>query len=327
MFTVAKLRRNPRQFQALTGLSVAEFDQLLIQFAPAYEAARHQRQLRPGRERSPGAGHPFTLALDQRLLMGLLYFRLYVNQSLLSVLFDVDQSSVSREVHQRVLPVLLGVLPVPLRDAPLRDLVQEPERPAQAFPVPRRKGKRIGTLKELLEAYPQIEELLIDATEQSIPQPQDKQKRKQAYSGKQQDHTLKTQIVATSTRLLHVFGGVPGSVHDVTVLAASGVLHQVPKTVQVRVDRGYQGADKYCPAAAVVSPVRKVRAHAVSVLGKAYNYLLSVLRMPVEHHFARLKRFRILADIYRGDQNRHEDLFCVIAGLLNFRATGQFTLA
>ncbi len=30
--------------------------------------------------------------------------------------------------------------------------------------------------------------------------------------------------------------------------------------------------------------------------------LLSVLRIPVEHHFARLKRFGILSGLYRGDQ-------------------------
>lgn len=70
-------------------------------------------------------GDPFLLALPERLLMGLMYLRLYVGQNLLSYLFDLDQSNVSRELNTRLLPLLLQVLPVPLRDAPLRHLAQD----------------------------------------------------------------------------------------------------------------------------------------------------------------------------------------------------------
>jgi hypothetical protein len=63
-----------------------------------------------------------------------------------------------------------------------------------------------------------------------------------------------------------------------------------------------------------------------TLLGRAFNHLLSVLRMPVEHHFARLQRFRILADVFRGCPQRHEDIFCIVAGLLNYRQTGRLCL-
>lgn len=326
MITVAKLRRKPHQFRTLTGLTVAEFDTLLAKFAPAYEIARLSRRCHPGRKREPGAGRPFALPVDARLLMALIYFRLYISQSLLSLLFDLDQSSVSRELMQRVLPVLEGILPVPLRDTPLSHWAKSPEPDGRTFPVPVRKGKQLTTLKELLETYPEMEEVLLDATEQPIPQPENKRQRKLAFSGKQHDHTVKTQIVATKTRILHICGGLPGSVHDITVLGGSGVLLQIPKTVKVRLDRGYQGCDKGKGKPDIQSPMRKVRGQVVTVFGKAYNHLLSVFRIPVEHHFARLKQFRIMADIYRGDQTQHENVFCVIAGLLNFRATGAFTL-
>ncbi len=326
MITVAKLRRKPSQFRSLTGLTVAEFDELFALFAPAYETARLSRRCPAGRLREAGAGHPFALPLAERLLMALLYFRLYLSQSLLSLLFDVDQSTVSRELFLRVLPVLSGILPIPLRDTPLGHWAQKPNEDGPTFPVPVRTGKRITTLKELFEAFPEMEEVLLDATEQPVPQPEDKHKRKLAFSGKQHDHTVKTQIVATRTHLLHVCGGLPGSVHDMTVLSGSGVLLQMPKTVKVRLDRGYQGCDKGKGKPDVQSPVRKVRGHVVTVVGKAYNHLLSVFRIPVEHHFARLKRFRILSDIYRGDTAGHENVFCVIAGLLNFQAKGACPL-
>ena len=42
-----------------------------------------------------------------------------------------------------------------------------------------------------LAAYPEIAEVLLDAPEQPLRQPQDRLKRKQAYCGKQQDHTVR----------------------------------------------------------------------------------------------------------------------------------------
>lgn len=90
--------------------------------------------------------------------------------------------------------------------------------------------------------------------------------------------------------------------------------------------KGYDGTDKRYPHLWVQQPIKKRRGHHLTVLGRAFNHLLSVLRMPVEHHFARLKTFRVLADVFRGRQDAHEDIFCVVAGLLNFRQTGRFCL-
>ncbi len=323
MITLTKLRRKPRHFHKFTGLTLCEYDQVLAQVTLAYEQAEQQRRCQGERTRQVGGGRPYALALPERLLMGLIYLRLYCSQSLLSYLFDLDESNICREFKQRLLPVLLEVLPVPLRDAPLRPLAscaqETPDKPSK-------QPRRINTLKELLEAHPDFEEVLIDATEQEVPQPKDKLKRKQAYSGKQHDHTIKTQIVATKDVILHVFGGLPGSLHDMTVLRASGVLHQIPPGVTVRQDKGYEGADNAYPKVAVVTPIKKKRHQRVTALGKAYNHLLSVLRMPVEHHFARLKRFGSLSGLWRGAHTGHEDVFCIVSGLLNLRATGRFEL-
>ena len=326
MLTVTKLRRKPAHFHGFTGLSIAEFDQLLSELTPVYAAAQHQRQHQPDRKRCPGAGHPFALELPERVRMGLIYLRLYVSQSLLSFLFDLDQSNVCREINHRLLPVLLSVLPVPLRDAPLRACAQEEDKDKP----PSKEGKkarRINTLSELLAAHPELEEVLLDATEQPIPQPKDKQKRKLCYSGKQHTHTLKTQIVASKKLILHVFGGLPGCLNDQMLLGASGVLEQMPSGMRVRLDKGYEGRDKRHPHLEVMQPVRGQRGHKVTALGRAYNHLLSVLRIPVEHHFARLQLYRILKEIFRGRFSQHEDLFCVVSGLENFKATGSFSLA
>ena len=324
MVTVARLRRKPRHFQAFTGLTPVEFDRLLAELAPAYQAAQEQRGQRSQRQRQPGAGHPFALAVPQRLLMGLMYLRLYVSQSLLAFLFEIDQSNVCRELGQRLLPVLLAVVPAPLRDAPLR--AQEAPSPESSKTPPPKKRRRINTLDELLRTYPELKEVLLDATEQPVPQPAHKHQRKLAYSGKQQDHTIRTQILATKELILHVFGGLPGCLNDQVLLGASGVLHQVPMDVPIRIDKGYEGTDKRYRHLSVQQPVKKCRGHQLTVLGRAFNHLLSVLRMQVEHHFAGLQTFRVLSDVFRGRQEAHEDLFCIVAGLLNFRQTGRFCL-
>ena len=263
--------------------------------------------------------------------MGLMYLRLYVSQGLLSYRFALDESNVSRELRVRLLPILHDVLPTPLQDAPLRALPREPNATGDAttdaplVPEPNRK-KRIHTLQELLTAHPAIAEVRIDATEQPIPQPEDQLKRKQSYSGKQQDHTVKTQIVATKKTILHVFGGLPGCISDMCVLRASAVVRQVPPDVPVRIDKGYEGTEAAYPHALVAQTIKKPRKQAQCILERTYNHTLSRKRIYVEHHFARIKKWGAMLQIWRGKFSDHEGVFCVIAGLVNFRQTGKLAL-
>ena len=246
---------------------------------------------------------------------------------MLSYLVDLEQRNVRQELHVRLLPILWEVWPVPLRDAPLRPLAKDPPEPKRAkAPSSDKKAPRINTRQALLEAYPEREEVLRDATEQPMPQPEDKQKRTLGYSGKPQDHPLQTQSVATRQLILHVFGGLPGSLSDQTLLGASGGVRQIPPPVSIRLDKGYEGTDKRHPDRQGEPPIPGRRNHQVTVFGRAYNYLLSTLRIYVEHHFARLQQLGILRERYRGRWAKHEDRFCIVSGLLNFRATGKFSL-
>ena len=87
--------------------------------------------------------------------MGLIYLRLYTSQSLIAFLFDIDQSNVCRELNKSLFPVLLAVLPVPRRDAPLRppsdwEQIANTIKESQDDSGDRTKKKprRINTLKE-----------------------------------------------------------------------------------------------------------------------------------------------------------------------------------
>ncbi len=314
MLTVARLRKQPRHFTSFTGLSVEQFDTLLTALAPHYEARERARKSRPTRQRAIGGGPPFSLALSERLLMTLMYLRLYVTESLLGYLFDVHESSVNRERTLRMLPVLLEVLPVPMRDE-LGLLDPSPLA---------RQRKRIGTLEELLEKHPEIREVLIDATEQPVQRPKQKQAQKEHYSGKKKRHTLKTQVTTTDKLVLHASRSVPGSVHDLVLLRFSGVLHRLQGR-RARLDKGYEGVEAEFPQVQIEKPIKARRNRPLTALGRAYNRMQSRLRIAVEHVLARLEQYRILAGLYRGRRAGYDDCFGVVAGLNNFRVLGRLT--
>ncbi len=170
----AQLKQRPRHLQNFTGLSVVQFEELVA--ALGAEFSHGQVAAKP-RQRAVGGGRKAKLALEDQLVVTLMYYRLYLTQVLLGYLFDLDDSNVSRAVS-RLRPLLLGVLPLPLQETFLF-ANDEPSR-----------GKRIATLAELFQKHPEFREVLIDATEQEIHKPKDKQKRKGNYSGKNKRHTL-----------------------------------------------------------------------------------------------------------------------------------------
>ena len=94
-----KLARKPQQFLTLTGIQLSEFERLL----PALQAADERQQLtrkaltvrhQQARQRQPGAGAPYGNDFTDRCLMLLLYYRLYVTQDFLSLLFKASDKSV-----------------------------------------------------------------------------------------------------------------------------------------------------------------------------------------------------------------------------------------
>jgi hypothetical protein len=73
----ARLRRNPDTFRRLTGIAPEDFDEIMEDLPALYEEAERERLSRPDRKRAIGAGRKFTLAPEDRLLMLLMYYRLY----------------------------------------------------------------------------------------------------------------------------------------------------------------------------------------------------------------------------------------------------------
>ena len=178
-----------------------------------------------------------------------------------------------------------------------------------------------------MEAHPEIREVGVDATEQLIQCPSEKLARRQYYSGKQSEHTIKSQMLTTQKLILHVSGNVPGSVSDSTVLAGSGIMHSIPKDVQVNLDLGYESAEDRYPNNKVYKAKRAQRNHPLTLLEKLYNHLLNKTRILVEHVVGFLKKFRIVSELFRNRGSTHGDFFVAVAGLINFRALNSLNWA
>jgi len=304
---IKRLKKQAKHFHNFTGLKVEEFETLLD--AVKKELEKEKETPTRTRQRAVGGGRKPALEIEEQLLVLLMYYRLYVTQLLLGYLFDLDDSNVSRLIG-RLRPILLEVLPLPARE---RGLFNE-----------REKGeKRIARLDELLGKHPEIQELLIDATEQEIQKPKDKQKRKDNYSGKQKRHTLKTQIASSKSGLvLHKTDALPGKIHDVTVLRGTGVIPEIPDGFRVIVDKGYDGAQNDFPDTDFYQPYKARRNKPLDFIQKCLNQIQTKHRIPVEHVLGHLQKFKILAAVYRGGRGNHsayDDTFSIITGLHNFK--------
>jgi hypothetical protein len=67
--SVAHLGRHPRVFRHMTGLTVAEFEQLARDLLPTFVAREHQRLSRSTR----GGGTPFALKPREQFLLTIIW--------------------------------------------------------------------------------------------------------------------------------------------------------------------------------------------------------------------------------------------------------------
>ncbi len=97
-----RLSRKPLLFKSFTaGLTLQEFDKIYEEIAKRYTKHEIQRlSKRKGRKRDIGTGRPFKLELENRFLMLLVYYRLYITYTLAGFLFDLDQSNICRDIQK-----------------------------------------------------------------------------------------------------------------------------------------------------------------------------------------------------------------------------------
>lgn len=309
MLSYTKLAKKPYHFRSFTGLDVSEFDSLYKKIEPEYEQAERERLSRPDRKRAIGGGGKFSLPLKDRLLMLLVYYRLYVTLTLAGYLFNLDQSNVCRDMHY-IEPLVRKCIPIPKKI--------------------HNQTRRLRTIEEVEQFFPGFK-AFVDATEQEIPRPSDKARRKTHYSGKKKKHTVKTQLTVNSNGLIvHRTNHARGRRHDLDIYRERHP--SLPKSVEQNLDRGYDGIKNYFPDLNSVTPFKKRstgRGHKGEKAGdltpeqKIFNKKLSKARVVVEHTLSKAKKFNIFGQEFR-NRLRHYDLMTdIVSGLVNFRILGS----
>jgi transposase len=295
----------------MTGITLEEFQPLLEEVQPRFDAVEQQRLKREQRKRAPGGGAKPRWDLRGRLLMTLVWLRLYLTCEAVGVLFDVDKGTVSRYTH----PVLLI-----LRDLGA-DTLGWPEE-AQVLLA----GEEPNDAPSEPPPPPSCPDMvaIVDATEQRVERPQDHATQKAHYSGKKKAHTRKTQIVVNEKgRVRSVSDSVPGSVHDLALMRQSQVSEQMPPELSAMGDSGYQGMQDDMPERSVALPYRATRGHPLTPEQKLHNHELSRIRIVVENTLARMKVFRVLRDAFRHAIELYDSIILAIVGIVNRRMDKQ----
>lgn len=300
MLTYDRLSKTPKAFPALTGLTRDEFDRLFEAFEAHRAASTHTKRGSHTRTRAAGAGHPHALAPRTRLLLALVWVRVYPTYELLGWLFGLDKSNAWHNV-QDVLEVLDTLTDFPL-DRP------DPDR------------RKLPTTEAVMGAFPEVR-VIIDAKEQAFHRPAGWDRQKPFYSGKKKRHTVKNPVAGTpGGRIVSVSTTAPGRTHDLTVLRYNGLLDRLPEGAGVMTDKGYIGVNADAGARAVVIPIRASKSHPLTDEQKASNRVINGCRVVVEHVMAQLSRFQVLRQTFRSVFGRHTRVFRVVALLVDRRS-------
>jgi hypothetical protein len=295
-----RLSRKPHLFKSFTGLSVKQFDDIYCEIESKYSEYDIKRlsSRKERRERAVGAGRRFKLPVKDRVIMVLVYYRLYITYTLMEFLFGLDQSNVCRDI-QKIERLIRRCLPIPQK----------------LYNVTR----RLKTREEVEEYFPGFL-AFTDCTEQPIPRPaKNRKKRRLYYSGKKKKHTVKNLYTANKKGLLiyKTKRRQRGRRHDYRIYKKNHP--KLPKDVLSMLDLGFLGVEKDFPEQKSSLPIKKEKDHELTEVQKEYNKNHSAKRIVIEHAICRIKKYRIMNDVFRNRLRKYNKVSDIVSGLVNYR--------
>lgn len=305
---------NSSKLKKLTGLSKEQFDQLCDQVATLWQEAERQRLTRPERKRKVGGGRSYRLkTIEEKVLLVLVWFKLYPAYWFLGFIFGLDASNVLR-LCRRIKPLIKQVAD-PELNLHLGKLNSQVKR------------RKITSWSDLKEEFPEVAEVLIDAMEQPVRRPKQVKtkrapaKQKKHYSGKKKRHTRKAQLsVNRSGKILNISKSVSGSIHDYKLLKRSRVMDKLPQESIKITDTGYDGMKKDYPEHWITQPIKRRRGSPPLTRDqKKFNRSVSSRRILVEHVISRVKKYQVISQVYRNQLKQYDTDLHTVAALINFR--------
>ena len=296
MLDLERVKSDERLLRAVTGLNLKALETLTPSFAQALAEAPIPRRRNQPRERAVGGGRkPRLASVEDKLIYILFYFKCYPTFDLAGLLFDLDRSQANRWMH-RLQPVLEAAL-------------------GQQLALPKRK---LRSMAEFVAAFPNVERVILDATERPVQRSKDKDQQKENYSGKKKRHTRShLALVEPDRKILVLSHAYAGRHNDKGILNQEGWAEWIPDEVPIQGDLGFFGLQN--EVVNVELPHKKPRGGALSDEQKTDNRALASERVVVEHAFAGLKRYGIAHQVYRNRTEGFDDRSMVTAaGLWNF---------
>jgi len=301
--------RDDRQWRALTGLSQAQFEQLLLTFTIVCREARQEAYevgIAAGkRQRQPGGGAKGKLpTCADKLLFVLYYYKTYPTFDVLGTQFGMVRSKAHSNLYQ-LSPLLHKTL-------------------VRLAMLPHREFKTPADLKAALHG---VDQVIIDATERAYRRSQDDATQREHYSGKRKRHTVKNTVMSRLDKFIIFLGRTfTGHNHDYSMLKA-----ELPPELdwfadlKVWVDLGYLGILTDYAGDQIAIPTKKPRKRKNNLdphltdEQKAVNKAVSQIRIFVENAIGGLKRYNILVHRFRNHKkNFEDDVIGIAAGLWNF---------
>ena len=304
------LIKKPNTFQRTIGLSLKEFEMLAKRLEKHWNFSEQQRKSYKDRKREIGAGHPYKFhSMAHKLVVVLLYYKLYLTQEFLGILVDLDQANISR-LLRKMLPLIEKAA-----DPELATYLEEAKKASASI-------TKINDLNEFFKKYPDLKDVSTDATEQPFHRSKNNEEQKKYYSGKKKRHTIKVQLSVSKTgRFLDLSKSYGGSVHDKKIIDGESTISKFPKHTCHRFDLGYQGVRTMNAHSYLVLPIKKPKGKELSSFAKELNRANSSRRIVAEHSISRMKKFRICGNVYRGPIESHNQIFRNVASIWNFRSS------
>ena len=248
MFKLERAKKSDRIMKALTGLTIIEFEALVITFTLVLQ--KYQATRKPNRKRAAGGGRKHTLkTAAERLFFILFYLKCYPTMDLAGFFFGVDKSRIQRWVKE-LWPLLEETLG--------RELV-----------LPARK---INSVEEFIAQFPAVKDVFIDATERPVQRPQKNKAENAHFSGRKGRHTKKSLLVSDEEgQILILPPTKPGRRNDYFRFKQSGIGDILPPDVAAWVDLGFVGIEKDYPNLEVVIPPI-LTGNRTSIMDESRNY-------------------------------------------------------
>ena len=93
----------------------------------------------------------------------------------------------------------------------------------------------------------------------------------------------------------------------------------LPKDVMSMYDLGFLGVEKDYQKQKSSLPIKKEKGCELTVQQKEYNRNHSAKRIVIEHAICRIKKYRIMNDIFRNRLRKYDRISDIVSGLVNYR--------